>query len=111
MQAVSSGSPWYEWREIISSSSPEFPGNAGSAAKLTTGRTIAIAAASGAHTGAGVAFDGSKNITLKLPSTLTVNISGSASKADNATEWNGAAKTVSTAMPSGGADGDIWFRY
>lgn len=32
-------------------------------------------------------------------------------KAANSTKWNGAGKTVSTAMPSGGNDGDIWFRY
>lgn len=36
------------------------------------------------------------------------NVEGTAT---TATKWNGAAKTVSTAMPSGGADGDIWFRY
>ncbi len=26
-------------------------------------------------------------------------------------KWNGAAKTVSTSAPSGGANGDIWFQY
>ena len=31
------------------------------------------------------------------------------STAVNATEWNGAAMTVSTSAPSGGSDGDIWF--
>lgn len=31
--------------------------------------------------------------------------------AANATKWNGAGKTISTAMPSGGNDGDLWFRY
>jgi hypothetical protein len=31
--------------------------------------------------------------------------------ADNATKWNGAAKTVSVSAPSGGVDGDIWFMY
>jgi hypothetical protein len=29
----------------------------------------------------------------------------------SATKWAGAAKTVSTSAPTGGADGDIWFRY
>ena len=29
----------------------------------------------------------------------------------NATKWNNAAKTVSTANPSGGENGDIWFKY
>lgn len=32
-------------------------------------------------------------------------------KATNSTQWNGANKTVSTAAPSGGANGDIWFQY
>ena len=29
----------------------------------------------------------------------------------NATTWNGAAKTVSTAAPSGGANNDVWIQY
>lgn len=29
----------------------------------------------------------------------------------NALRWNGAAKTVSSAGASGGADGDVWFQY
>lgn len=28
-----------------------------------------------------------------------------------ATKWAGSAKTISTAAPSGGADGDIWLQY
>ncbi|VFQ43846.1 hypothetical protein [Desulfoluna butyratoxydans] len=35
----------------------------------------------------------------------------STSTAANASKWGGANKTVSTAAPSGGADGDIWFQY
>lgn len=108
VQKASTGSPWYEWREIISSASPEFPGNAGSATKLETSRNITISDSSGAHSGAAVGFNGSANITVKLPSTITATLDG---KATNATEWNGAAKTVSTALPSGGSDGDLWFRY
>lgn len=38
-------------------------------------------------------------------------ISYSNASVNNATRWNGAAKTVSTADASGGADGDIWFQY
>ena len=34
-----------------------------------------------------------------------------ASESGTATKWNGAAKTISTAAPSGGANGDIWFQY
>jgi hypothetical protein len=29
----------------------------------------------------------------------------------NAEKWNGGRKTVSTAAPSGGTDGDVWFQY
>lgn len=32
-------------------------------------------------------------------------------KASDSTKWNGAAKTVSTAAPSGGANNDIWIQY
>ena len=35
---------------------------------------------------------------------------GSTATAVNSTEWAGAAQTVSTAAPSGGSDGDIWFQ-
>ena len=34
-----------------------------------------------------------------------------ASTAGTATKWNGANKTISTAAPSGGVNGDIWFQY
>ena len=34
-----------------------------------------------------------------------------ASQADDATDWDGAGKTVSTSAPSGGNDGDMWFTY
>ena len=46
--------------------------------------------------------------TLTATGGFKGNVEGNTS---SATKWNGAAKTVSTAMPSGGADGDIWFRY
>lgn len=36
---------------------------------------------------------------------------GVSATAVNATKWNGANKTVSTAAPSGGVDGDIWLQY
>jgi len=29
----------------------------------------------------------------------------------DATTWDGSTKTVSTSVPSGGSDGDIWFKY
>lgn len=40
----------------------------------------------------------------------TATTATSATNASNATTWNGANKTVSTSDPSGGVDGDIWFK-
>lgn len=34
-----------------------------------------------------------------------------ASQSDDATDWDGAGKTVSVNDPSGGSDGDMWFKY
>ena len=59
----------------------------------------------------------STGITMN-PSTNTITattfsgaLSGNATSATNATKWNGASKTVSTASASGGSNGDIWFQY
>ena len=49
-----------------------------------------------------------KNVSITGNLSVTGSITGNAS---SATKWNGAAKTVSTAAPSGGANGDIWFQY
>lgn len=35
----------------------------------------------------------------------------SGATAVNATKWDGGSKTISTAAPSGGSNGDVWFRY
>ena len=43
--------------------------------------------------------------------TITACNSYASATVGNSTKWNGAAKTVSTAAPSGGANGDIWFQY
>lgn len=58
----------------------------GSAATLTTSRTIN-----------GVSFNGSSNIVVNPSSGSYSNGYG--------------ARTVSTADPSGGSDGDIWYKY
>ena len=57
-------------------------GNATSADKLSTARKIAIADNGAAHTGTGVAFDGTKDITIQLPKTLDANITGDANTVD-----------------------------
>ena len=36
---------------------------------------------------------------------------GTFNTCNTATKWAGATKTVSTSDPSGGSDGDIWFKY
>lgn len=49
-----------------------------------------------------------------LPSTgkaVSAGTADSATMADNAVKWNGSAKTVSSAAPSGGADNDVWLQY
>lgn len=49
--------------------------------------------------------------TYMKAGTITACTSYARATVDNSTKWNGAAKTVSTAAPSGGANGDIWFQY
>lgn len=85
-------------------------GNASTADKLKTARTIRTNLASSGT----VSFDGSANITPGVTGILPVANGGTGNKtgkAADSTKWNGAAKTVSSAEPSGGADGDIWFQY
>lgn len=67
---------------------------------------------------AGGTITGNLTVNGTLTATLTGNCTGSSSSctgnaatASNSTKWNGAAKTVSTAAASGGANGDIWFQY
>ena len=54
----------------------------GSAAKLTTARSLTISDADGSHTGDAVTFDGSADKTLKLPSIISADITGNAASAD-----------------------------
>lgn len=51
-------------------------GNSATASKLYTGRTFKIGNSDGTGAGAGVSFDGSANVTLKLPTAITANITG-----------------------------------
>lgn len=50
------------------------------AAKWSTARTFYVADADASNTGTGVSVDGSKDITLKLPSTIKASITGHASE-------------------------------
>ena len=85
-------------------------GNAGTATKLATARTVRTNLASTST----ASFDGSANITPGVTGVLPVANGGTGNTTNTAadsTKWNGAAKTVSTGNPSGGANGDIWFKY
>ena len=85
-------------------------GNAGTATKLKTARTVHVNLASTTA----ASFDGSKDVTPGVKGVLPIANGGtgnSKGKAADSTKWNGAAKTVSSAAPSGGADGDVWFQY
>ena len=78
-------------------------GNAGTATKLATSKTIAI---SGGATGTATAFDGSTNITIpvtsldatKLTGTATISTTGNAATATSATKatQDGNGSTIST---------------
>lgn len=85
-------------------------GNAGTATKLATARTVRTNLASTST----ASFDGSANITPGVTGVLPVANGGTGNTTNTAadsTKWNGAAKTVSTGNPSGGTNGDIWFKY
>jgi len=49
--------------------------------------------------------------TARLSGTYNISISGNAATATNADKWDGGHKHISTADPSGGSDGDVWFKY
>ena len=68
---------------------------------LTTARTFTIADADDTNSGVSVSFDGSRNVTLHLPSTAKINITGNA---DTATT----AYKIRTSAPANPKDGDIW---
>lgn len=59
----------------------DISGNAGTATALATSRNIGIKDADGTNTGTGASFNGSADITLKLPSTIKAALTGNASTA------------------------------
>lgn len=59
--------------------------------------------------GPGITIAGGTNLSaVTTADTVTLNVDNPVA---NATEWNGAVKTVSTSAPSGGSDDDIWLVY
>lgn len=98
------------FKGAVSGAATSCTGNAATATKLATARTIRTNLASTST----ASFDGSKNVTPGVTGILPIANGGTGNtngKAADSTKWNGAAKTVSTAAPSGGANGDIWFQY
>lgn len=63
----------------------------------------------GVEAGTGLTKSG-KTLSVKYGTAAGTALQGNGT-AVNSTKWNGAAKTVSAAGPSGGADGDVWFQY
>lgn len=84
-------------------------GNAATATKLKTARTIGITDDSGEHAGTSISFNGSANKTLKLPATIgadiignvTGNVTGNATSADKLTVADTGSATVPTYFSGG----------
>lgn len=74
----------------------QYNGNAKTATKLATTRTINIQDASATNTGTGASFDGSGNATIKLPSTIKANITGNCSGSSGSCTGNSATATNAT---------------
>lgn len=68
-------------------------GNAATATKLATARTINIKDSSSTNTGTGASFDGNENVTIKLPGTIKANITGNCSGSSGSCTGNAATAT------------------
>ena len=80
----------------VSGSSGSCTGNAATATKLATARTLNIQDADGTNTGTGASFDGSGNATIKLPATIKANITGNVSGSSGSCTGNAATATNAT---------------
>lgn len=78
-------------------------GNAGTATKLKTARSLKITD-DGTNTSTGVDFDGSDAVTLKLPSTIKASLAGNATTATTASEFIASAGNDN-------ADRYVYFAY
>ena len=76
-------------------------GNAGTATKLATARTINIQDSSATNTGTGASFDGSGNATIKLPATIKANVTGNCSGSSGSCTGNSATATKATQDSAG----------
>ena len=73
---------------------PANGGNAATATKLQTARTINIQDSTATNTGTGASFDGSKDATIKLPATIKADIIGNSTTATTATTASKVAKSL-----------------
>ena len=89
----------------VTGSSGSCTGNAATATKLATARTINIQDSSATNTGTGASFDGSGNATIKLPATIKANITGNAA---TATKING--KTIAYVESFNSSSGELRLR-
>ena len=74
---------------------------------LTTARTFTIADADDTNSGTETSFDGSKNVTLHLPSTAKISITGNAATADTAVsvvDYGDTSKTIKIGFRGAGAN-------
>lgn len=81
---------------VLELTKTQYNGNAKTATKLATTRTINIQDASATNTGTGASFDGSGNATIKLPSTIKANITGNCSGSSGSCTGNSATATNAT---------------
>ena len=85
----------------VSGSSSSCTGNAATATKLATARTINIQDSSATNTGTGASFDGSGNATIKLPATIKANVTGNCSGSSSSCTGNSATATKATQDSAG----------
>lgn len=78
---------------VLGLTGTQYNGNAKTATKLATTRTINIQDASATNTGTEASFDGSENATIKLPSTIKANITGNCSGSSGSCTGNSATAT------------------
>lgn len=89
-----------DWHEIVIPSEITLSDSVTSTSSTTAASSKAVK----------TAYD-KANSAASVASTAQTIANEAKQNSANATKWNGAAKTVSTAAPSGGANNDIWIQY
>ena len=71
-------------------------GNSATATALATARNINVSDASATNTGTAASFNGTANVTIKLPATIKANITGNCSGSSGSCTGNAASATKAT---------------